>query len=46
MTEASVLTFSFIITFGFLGYKLRYFINKILNNYIKKIEDNLNQSEL
>ena len=46
MTETSVLVLGFVITFGFLIYKLRYLIDKMLSNYIKKIEDNLNQSEL
>ena len=45
MTEIGVLTLCFVLTFGLLGYKLKGFVAKFLDNYSKKIEDDVNYSE-
>ena len=45
MTEIGILTLCFVFTFGLLGYKLSGFVAKILDNYSKKIEDDINYSE-
>ena len=45
MTEIGVLTLCFILTFGILGFKLKDFVAKFLDNYSKKIEDDVNRSE-
>ena len=45
MTEVGVLTLCFVLTFGLLGYKLKGVIAKILDNYSRKIEDDINHSE-
>ncbi len=46
MTETHILIFGFVVTFGLLGYKLKGMICKLLDGYSKKIESELNQSEL
>ena len=46
MTETGILMLCFVFTFGLLGYKLRGFVAKFLDNYSKKIEDDINYSEL
>ena len=45
MTEIGVLTLCFVLTFGILGFKLKDFVAKFLDNYSKKIEDDVNRSE-
>ena len=45
MTEIGVLTLCFVFTFGLLGYKLKGVVAKFLDNYSKKIEDDVNRSE-
>ena len=45
MTEIGVLTLCFVLTFGILGFKLKDFVAKFLDNYSKKIEDDVNYSE-
>ena len=45
MTEIGILTLCFVFTFGLLGYKLRGVVAKFLDNYSKKIEDDVNRSE-
>lgn len=46
MNETHILIFGFVITFGLLGYKLKGMVCKFLDDYSKKIESELNQSEL
>lgn len=46
MTETLILTVCFLITFGFIGYKLFGIIKKTLNDYSEKIENSINESEL
>lgn len=45
MNEVSVLTLCFVFTFGLLGYKLRSIVVRFLDNYSRKIEDEVNYSE-
>lgn len=45
MTEIGILTLCFVFTFGLLGYKLKGVVAKFLDNYSKKIEDDVNRSE-
>ena len=45
MTETTILTVCFLITFGFIGYKLFNFIKQALVKYSQTIEDNINESE-
>ena len=45
MTEIGVLTLCFVLTFGILGFELKDFVAKFLDNYSKKIEDDVNYSE-
>ena len=45
MTEIGILTLCFVFTFGILGFKLKDFVAKFLDNYSKKIEDDVNYSE-
>lgn len=46
MTETHILIFGFVITFGLLGYKLKGLVCKVLDDYSKKIEADVNKSEL
>ena len=45
MSETAVLALCFIITFGFIAYKTFGIIKSLLNDYRRKIEDNINESE-
>ena len=46
MTETHILVIGFVLTFGFLGYKLAGFVKKILDDYAKKISAKIDESEL
>ena len=45
ITETTVLLSCFIITFGFIGYKLIGLVRKMLDKYRQQIEDSINESE-
>lgn len=45
INETTILIACFVITFGFLGYKLAGFVKNVLDKYSKQIEDNINESE-
>ena len=45
MTERTILIVCFVVTFGFIAYKLSVLIMRVLNNYILKIDNDINESE-
>lgn len=45
ISETTILWLCFLITFGFLGFKLAGFVKKMLDNYILNIDKKINDSE-